>query len=458
MNQNSRQIGKNIYFVHEKNLSGYQQVDLVNEIVFKLIKGLDLNDSRSGIDVTKKISKVVIKPNLVTHRHYLGEDSFASSVIHSAVLRPLIEHIVKLSQGKASITIADNPVEGADFKAILEKTGIGPMVTELQNQGYRNLSVCDLRPLVLREDRRGHFYQEQQAGDPLGYVEIDLGRDSMFAELDDVPGIHYYTLADSTVDHFDPRKVQESRTDQYHCPGMHKYLVSKTILDADLIVNVAKMKTHCKAGVSMALKNMIGMVYLKECMPHHRPGPPPLGDSFPDYPAAHYVASRKAYRFLREKFGIQRIPGFRTIRNLMQKKKILIGQHTEHGNWKGNDTIWRTILDLNRIAIYADKNGVMRDTPQRQMLCIIDGIIAQQGEGPMAGEPVNAGIIFGGDNPVLVDALALKAMGIDWRTIPHISKTQGIKKWPLLTEKKVALDFPSINIPNFHFNMPKGWR
>ncbi|MEI6614659.1 MAG: DUF362 domain-containing protein, partial [Chrysiogenales bacterium] len=380
------------------------------------------------------------------------------SVIHASVLRPLIEHFGKMSQGNALIVIADNPVEGADFNAILKKTGIGSMVTDLRNKKNIDLSVCDLRPLVLKEDQKGHFYQEKQTGDPLGYVEVDLGKDSMFSELDGVEGIHYYTLADSTIDHIDPHKVQESRTDQYHRSGMHKYLVSKTILDADLIINVAKMKTHCKAGVSMALKNMIGMVYLKECMPHHRPGPPPLGDSFPDYPAAHYVASRKAYRFLRTSFGIQRIPGFRTLRNLMQKKKILIGQHIEHGNWKGNDTIWRTILDLNRIAIYADRNGVMRDTPQRQMLCIIDGIIAQQGEGPMSGEPVNAGIVFGGDNPVLVDALGVKAMGIDWDTIPHIARAVGIKKWPLLPEETFNLDFTDMDVPNLHFAMPKGWQ
>src|SRR5438093_548816 len=33
------------------------------------------------------------------------------------------------------------------------------------------------------------------------------------------------------------------------------------------------------------------------------------------------------------------------------------------GNWSGNDTLWRTILDLNRILLHADKNGELRTVP-----------------------------------------------------------------------------------------------
>ena len=60
------------------------------------------------------------------------------------------------------------------------------------------------------------------------------------------------------------------------------------------------MKSHCKTGFSMALKNMIGIVDEKNCMPHHRPGPPPVGDSFPFTPARHYIYARKTYLKLRD--------------------------------------------------------------------------------------------------------------------------------------------------------------
>jgi hypothetical protein len=67
-------------------------------------------------------------------------------------------------------------------------------------------------------------------------------------------------------------------------------------------------------------------------------------------------------------------------------------------------------------------------------------------------------MVFSGGNPVLTDALALKAMGLDWRNVPTIARAREIGKWPLLPEEKCDLDFPGINVPDFHFKMPKGWR
>jgi hypothetical protein len=228
-------------------------------------------------------------------------------------------------------------------------------------------------------------------------------------------------------------------------------------LDADVIINVAKLKTHCKSGVTLSLKNMIGMVYLKQCMPHHRPGPPPDGDSFPFYPASHYVAARKLYRSLRKQFQIHRFPGFRVCRNLLQKKGILINQHVEHGNWSGNDTLWRTILDLNRIAVYADKQGVMRDHPQRRFLFFIDGIIGQEGNGPMGGDPVVTSVVFGGFNPVAVDTLAIKSMCVDPKLIPTIARADVGKKWNLYPHRDPGIRAAQPTSIIHTFRLPKGW-
>lgn len=437
----------------------------VYAIVRELFRDLRMDKQNIGSlnwnplkEIIQPGDKVLIKPNLVIHNHYLGKDALYGSVVHASTIRPIIDYAYKALQGKGTITIADNPVESAEFSSLMEFTGIRAMTDELQKRGYEGLRLIDLRPKVLKESKSGKFYYESQTGDPLGYVTIDLGKDSMFSELDKGTDIHYYTLADSTIDHIDPKCVRESLTDKYHNPKRHEYIVSKTVLDADVIINISKMKTHCKAGVTLSLKNMIGITYMKECMPHHRPGPPPEGDSFPYYPPAHYVASKKLYKKLRETIQVHRVPGFRALRNYMQKKGVLIGQHIEHGNWKGNDTIWRTILDLNRIAIYADKQGIMHDTPQRKIFCIVDGIVAQQGDGPMAGEPVNASIIFGGFNPVLVDALAVKSMGIDYGMIKTIAKADEIKKLKLMPDGPIDLSLPDIDVPVFNFKLPKGWR
>ena len=54
------------------------------------------------------------------------------------------------------------------------------------------------------------------------------------------------------------------------------------------------------------------------------------------------------------------------------------------GSWCGNDTIWRTVVDLNRILLWFDGDGKPRKVPRRY-LTIVDGIIAGEeayGTGP----------------------------------------------------------------------------
>jgi uncharacterized protein (DUF362 family) len=446
-------------------IEGTNKSNTVYPMVRELLQQLRLDSKNIGTprwnpfkDIVKPGSTVLIKPNLVTHRHYLGKDSLYSSIIHGSIIRPIIDYIYLALQGNGSIIIADNPVESTDFKSLMEFTQIQGMVDNLIKKGYKALKVIDLRPRVSKEAKKGNFYYEKLPGDPLGYVTINLGKDSLFAEFDEDAEVHYYTLADRTVDHIDPKYHEKSKTDDYHNPSTHRYIVSRSVLNADTIINVAKMKSHCKAGISLTLKNMIGTVYEKDCMPHHRPGLPPVGDSFPVFPATHFVMARKSYLTLKKCLQIHRIPGIKAFRDWLQKNRILVGKQIEHGNWKGNDTIWRTILDLNRIAVYADKEGKMRDTPQRNQFDLIDGIVSQQGEGPMAGKSVSTSIIVGGCNPVLVDALAIKCMGLDYQLFKSVSKASEIRKWNLLKGREFDLSFPGIDVPNLRFELSKGWR
>ena len=73
------------------------------------------------------------------------------------------------------------------------------------------------------------------------------------------------------------------------------------------------------------------------------------------------------------------------------------------GSWEGNRTLWRTILDLNRVLFCADKEGRLRDTPQRRYLTIVDGIGAGAGEVPVGATPVEAGLLACGFDPALSD-------------------------------------------------------
>jgi len=66
------------------------------------------------------------------------------------------------------------------------------------------------------------------------------------------------------------------------------------------------------------------------------------------------------------------------------------------GSWSGNDTIWRTCLDLNRILLYGRADGTMSDEMQRRVIHIADAVIAGQGNGPLAPEPLDLGLLIGG--------------------------------------------------------------
>ena len=92
------------------------------------------------------------------------------------------------------------------------------------------------------------------------------------------------------------------------------------------------------------------------------------------------------------------------------------------GSWEGNDTIWRTVLDLNRILFYADRDGRLADRPQRRYLAIVDGIIAGEGEGPLASTPRPAGLLVAGRDPVLVDLACVRAMVLCEHAVPMITR------------------------------------
>jgi hypothetical protein len=117
------------------------------------------------------------------------------------------------------------------------------------------------------------------------------------------------------------------------------------------------------------------------------------------------------------------------------------------------------VLDLNRILFYADREGIVRDRPQRRYLAIVDGIIAGEGEGPLASTPRHAGLLIAGRDPALVDAACARAMGYGERSIRMIHRALAGTGRALLPSSDVAalrvvLDGPP---PTGAFVPPKTW-
>ena len=94
------------------------------------------------------------------------------------------------------------------------------------------------------------------AGDPAGSVVIDLATRSL----------HYDKGRESA--RYSVQDYDDGITQQNHRGQIHRYRFSKTILEADLVINLCKLKTHGKAGVTLAMKNIIGANVSKDYLPH----------------------------------------------------------------------------------------------------------------------------------------------------------------------------------------------
>jgi hypothetical protein len=127
------------------------------------------------------------------------------------------------------------------------------------------------------------------------------------------------------------------------------------------------------------------------------------------------------------------------------------------GNWHGNDTVWRMSLDLNRILMYADPEGGMREGgPMKRYFSVVDGIVGMEGNGPVAGTPRESGLLVAGANPVAVDTVCARLMGLDPDRLPLIRRAWAPHRYPLVAGTAAGIA-PVSNVA--HWNRPLGeWR
>jgi hypothetical protein len=136
------------------------------------------------------------------------------------------------------------------------------------------------------------------------------------------------------------------------------------------------------------------------------------------------------------------------------------------GSWAGNDTIWRTILDLNRVLLYCDAEGQLHEDRQRQYLALVDGIVAGEGEGPLEPDPKPAGTILAGTDPVAVDCACASIMGFEYDRIPVISNgfesglfgTTGAELVRIRSNNAAWRDLGALRANNLGFIPTMGWR
>ncbi len=417
-------------------LSGFNPIyDSVRKLFIAL--GLDKEHIDSGTwnplsGLIVPGNKVFIKPNLVRENNGIGQD-MNSMVTHASVIRPIIDYVHLALEGRGEIVIGDAPVPEADFHRITNKNQMQPTIGYLSNL-YRSdhfeIRLMDLRFARGCEEEFAEF-------DHLG-IEIDLKQGS-FLDL----------LSDRELENLTYLYEDNSFMTKVHNRLAHKYRIARDFLDADVVINVPKLKTHYKAGVTLSLKNLVGITTNKAYVPHLRKGPPSKnGDEVPDYALMGIITSEmKRYknalirRFL---YPCSNLAGDKAgfIRRIETKYGWV---KPFQGCWEGNDTIWRVVLDLNRIMLFADKNGVMGSGLQRRIFNVIDGIVGGEKNGPLFCLKKPAGILLGGHNPYAVDLTATRLMGFDPEKIPLMRNARK-EQW-LFHEGPIGVvsDFPEWN-------------
>jgi uncharacterized protein (DUF362 family) len=369
--------------------------------------------------------RVLLKPNFLKERN-LVRDSHREVITQREVIGPVVDWVCEWA-GDAEISLADAPEGGSDMAALLSRSGALEALEEATGRTGREFRVEDLR--LVRWDQRDGVPMEriELPGDSHGTTRVNLGRASCFQGHKDhsYRGLeeHHYYGADYDI----------GETNRHHRGETQEYMFSRSALEADVVINLPKMKTHKKAGVTLNLKNLVGLNGNKNWLPHHSIGTPRSGgDAYPSDSIARRFESAVLNRVK---------PLARRSRTLSRAMRFgrragatVLGDTQEvvrSGNWWGNDTIWRMILDLNRILLYARPDGSLAESPQRQLFSVVDGIVAGEGNGPEAPDPVEAGIVVAGDSFAAVDLVCTRLMGLDWERIPHLAHVFDDRPLPL---------------------------
>jgi len=337
--------------------------------------------------------RVLVKPNWVNNINACA--SIDCMVTHPSVVRAIVDYCVIAKAGE--IIIADAPIQGCNIYDLWSKQNYEQMIEFYRRNGV-DLKICDLRERIVNV-YKGHVSNIHYNVSPS--IIVDMSHESEFTNSqsnNNKYGIIGYS----------PKKINEN-----HRMGKHIYKISKKAMEADVIINISKPKTHRYAGITAAMKNFVGVCADKECLPHFTYGATQEGG---DENNSNTVFSKRR-RVWEDKYLESQEANRKALsaisRLIYGGYKVLMGNKHSNGAWYGNDTIWRTIHDLNYALIYADKDGVIHPGKrQRNILNVGDMIIAGEGAGPLSPSPKPLGIIIGSTNAVVFDLAVCRIMGL----------------------------------------------
>ncbi|HWV57702.1 MAG TPA: DUF362 domain-containing protein [Longimicrobiales bacterium] len=366
---------------------------------------------------------VLLKPNMVNARHPRDPDGWRYTVTHGSVIRAVADYVWIALSGRGTVIVADAPETYASFEEIVSRIGLAGIRDHYRGRGL-DFRIIDLRQEQWTE--RGGVVVERRrvGGDPNGCVAFDLADHSEFVGH---TGAGRYYGAD-----YDTAEVN-----RHHTNGRHEYLIAGTAILADVVFSLPKLKTHRKAGITVSLKNLVGINGDKNWLPHHTEGSPADGGDEHPAPTPAHRLERRLLRIVRTISLRVPVAGPWFHQKARSAGERVFGKTEEvirGGNWWGNDTIWRMCLDLNKIVLYGNPDGTLRPPAlgqQKRHFALVDAVIAGEGRGPTNPDPVHAGVIVFGIHPASVDACCAYLMGYDPDRIPIVRQAFRCREHPL---------------------------
>jgi uncharacterized protein (DUF362 family) len=373
--------------------------------------------------IIRKGDRVMLKPNLISERHPRGPEGWQYILTHGSVIRAVADYAFKATGDTGEVIIADAPQTDSSFTEICRVLGLDEVERFYSSKGLR-FRLIDLRRFQWKTVDDVVVSRETLPGDSQGYATINLGGNSLFRSHA-CQGRYYG--ADYNTD----------EVNAHHHDDTHEYVVSRSALECDVFINLPKLKTHKKTGVTLSIKNLVGINGDKNYLPHFTQGTPADGgDEYPDGTLGRSVEAlgRRTMRKLAISVPTAGPWLFRQARKAGTAVFGATDNTIRSGNWWGNDTCWRMCLDLNRILLYADPNGYLRPDDvdsRKRYLTIIDGIIGGEGNGPIDVDPIASGVLLLSTDPVAADAVAARLMGFDPSKIPIIARAAQLADYRL---------------------------
>ena len=375
--------------------------------------------------------KVFVLCNFVKQNIKRDAETMLAKCTHGSVVRALIDYVLLALGGRGSIHFGNAPLQSTDWVRVSHETG-AQRVQEFyaaHSNGDVPVQLVDLRQYIVHRNTFGVVAPVYQRDDTEFCVPVDMGSDSLLDAFYGSAGNPKFRVLD----------YDYHRTERCHSKGRHVYLINKLILNSDVLISIPKLKTHEKVGITCGIKGCVGTVGHKDCLAHHRFGPPSSGgDEYPD----ELSVLRPVSRLHDEVYSRPPSRSQKGLQLLNDFSRMAIRRFTRSmsGAWPGNDTCWRMAVDLARVVEYATKQGHLQPDRQRRHIMLTDGIVAGEGDGPLSPRPVPLGYVSFSDNVAAGDYVNCLAMGFDPEKIPMIREAFRLGSYRLADDDRFSVD------------------